>query len=325
LTITTHRLLVFAFLPAIAGLLFPFETAARQEWFKGNVHVHTSNSDGNTPANEVVAWYKEHGYHFVVITDHDQRTPVSTLNDEFAVSGEFIVLAGVEVSDRVGRRPVHLNGIGIRENVLPHGGETVPAAIDANAIAIRNAGGLSILNHPNGLLRVALTAEEIAASREIRHFEICCSSYLGGSGQPSTEVIWDNLLSGGMTMYGIAADDAHSFDPYSPDPGKAWIMVRAESLSQSAILSAIDIGDFYSTTGVILADLSVTENQMCLSLAEFDSHGYRTVFIGTDGAELAWDETERPCYEFQPHDTYVRAKVIRSNGAIAWVQPVTIQ
>jgi len=39
-------------------------------WFKGNTHTHTLNSDGDSTPDEVVKWYREHGYHFLVLTDH---------------------------------------------------------------------------------------------------------------------------------------------------------------------------------------------------------------------------------------------------------------
>jgi hypothetical protein len=309
----------------IAMLLFPVGSVAQDQWFRGNTHVHTDNSDGDASPNEVVRWYKEHGYHFVVITDHDERTPVQVLNDTYGVDGQFIVLAGVEVSDRIAGRPVHLNGLGVRETVRPQGGETVSVAIDANADAIATVGGLPVLNHPNGLLRVALTMSEIAQAREVRHFEVCCADYLGGSGHPSTDAIWDGVLSRGHLIYGIAADDAHSFGTESRDPGSAWIMVRATTLTATAILDAVRVGAFYATTGVTLHDVRAERERLCVSLPDAEEYGFHTVFIGDGGAELAHDETAEPCYEFRQEDTYVRARIQRSDGAIAWTQPVFLR
>ncbi len=40
-------------------------------WYKGNLHTHTWWSDGDSPPETVVAWYKEHGYQFLSITDHN--------------------------------------------------------------------------------------------------------------------------------------------------------------------------------------------------------------------------------------------------------------
>ena len=43
-------------------------------WFKGNTHTHTLNSDGDSTPDDVVRWYREHGYHFLVLTDHNFLT-----------------------------------------------------------------------------------------------------------------------------------------------------------------------------------------------------------------------------------------------------------
>ncbi len=54
-----------AALPACAGE----ETGPR--WWKGNLHTHTFWSDGNDFPEMVVQWYKDHGYHFLALSDHN--------------------------------------------------------------------------------------------------------------------------------------------------------------------------------------------------------------------------------------------------------------
>ncbi|HSA26513.1 MAG TPA: hypothetical protein P5159_08265 [Phycisphaerae bacterium] len=44
--------------------------AGQPQWYKGNTHTHSWWSDGDSPPEVVTAWYKEHGYHFLVMTDH---------------------------------------------------------------------------------------------------------------------------------------------------------------------------------------------------------------------------------------------------------------
>src|SRR5687767_15282911 len=61
-------------------------------WFKGNTHTHTLNSDGDSTPDEVVRWYREHGYHFLVLTDHNFLTPVDGLNAVHAAPGKFLVI-----------------------------------------------------------------------------------------------------------------------------------------------------------------------------------------------------------------------------------------
>lgn len=295
---------------------------AQCQWFKGNLHVHTSESDGTATPEEVTRWYRDHGYAFVALTDHDVRTPVETLKKQFDTPGEFMILAGVEVSDRVDRCPVHLNGLGVRETVTPQGGGTVTEVINRNLDAIRSAGGLAVLNHPNGLLSAALEVDEIAASR-VEHFEVCCADYRGGSGHPSTDDIWDGVLGRGRRLFGIAVDDAHEFDREARDPGSAWVMVWAGALRENAILAALREGRFYATTGVRLEQVTAVDGtRLCLAISQGDGYGFRTFFIGGGGRVLAVDETAAPCYELREQDPYVRARVERSDGALAWVQPL---
>ncbi len=295
---------------------------AQSGWLRGNTHVHTIHSDGTATPDRVARWYREHDYDFVVITDHDLRTPVAALNARYGTPGQFLVLPGVEVTDRFDGRPVHLNGVNVTATVLPQGGGGVVEIINRDARSIKVVGGLPIINHPNGLLRAALTADDLSAVGEASHFEICCADYRGGSGHPSTDELWDAVLSTGRLLYGVAADDAHDFGPESRQPGSAWIMVRAPSLTSEAIIAALAGGDFYATTGVTLADLRVTNSTLCLELADAEDYGFRTIFIGQGGEELNRDETTRPCYQLQGEDLYVRARVYRSDGAEAWTQPL---
>jgi hypothetical protein len=76
-------------------------------WYKGNTHTHTLNSDGDCAPDDVVRWYREHGYHFLVITDHDYFTDVDGLNAVIGAEGQFLVIKGIEASygiDSKGRR-----------------------------------------------------------------------------------------------------------------------------------------------------------------------------------------------------------------------------
>lgn len=40
-------------------------------WWRGNLHTHTMWSDGNDFPESAAKWYKEHGYNFVLLADHN--------------------------------------------------------------------------------------------------------------------------------------------------------------------------------------------------------------------------------------------------------------
>src|SRR5690242_20312077 len=41
---------------------------------KGNIHTHTTWSDGDRPPQDVYLWFRERGYNFLAITDHNTIT-----------------------------------------------------------------------------------------------------------------------------------------------------------------------------------------------------------------------------------------------------------
>ena len=77
---------------------------ARLAGYKGNLHTHTLNSDGDSTPDEVVRWYREHGYDFLVLTDHNFVTEVDGLNAVQGAPGKFLVVRGEEVTSRVERQ-----------------------------------------------------------------------------------------------------------------------------------------------------------------------------------------------------------------------------
>ncbi|MCD8534585.1 MAG: histidinol-phosphatase, partial [Verrucomicrobia bacterium] len=47
------------------------EEAQQPKWWKGNLHTHTLWSDGDDYPEMVAKWYKDHGYDFLVLSDHN--------------------------------------------------------------------------------------------------------------------------------------------------------------------------------------------------------------------------------------------------------------
>src|SRR5687768_15492837 len=94
-------------------------------WYKGNTHTHTLNSDGDSTPDEVVRWYREHGYQFLVLTDHNFLTSVDGLNAVHAADDQFLVIKGEEVTDRFAGKPLHINGLDVARTVAPQGGQSV--------------------------------------------------------------------------------------------------------------------------------------------------------------------------------------------------------
>src|SRR6187431_1619088 len=95
--------------------------ASPVRWYKGNTHTHTLNSDGDSTPDEVVRWYREHGYAFLVLTDHNFLTSVDGLNAVHGADQRFLVVKGEEVTDQFGGKPLHINGLDVNAQVAPQG------------------------------------------------------------------------------------------------------------------------------------------------------------------------------------------------------------
>jgi hypothetical protein len=145
---------------------------------------------------------------------------------------------------------------------------------------------------------------------------------------PGLEEVWDRVLSSGRLIYGMAVDDAHYFkrpwDASAPSPGHGWVFVRAAALEPRALVEALDRGDFYSSTGVVLDRIEVSKSAMRIEVHATGSSKYRIRFIGRGGRLLAEAPDRAATYTFAGDEGYVRAKVLESNGKVAWTQPVGV-
>src|SRR6187401_1182259 len=132
--------------------------AAPARYFKGNLHTHTLNSDGDSTPDDVVRWYRERGYNFVTLTDHNYLTSVDGLNALHGADDKFVVMKGEEVTDRFQNKPVHVNGFAPNGFIKPTGGSSVLDMTQKMIDAIRGAGAVPSVNHPN--FGWAISAEE---------------------------------------------------------------------------------------------------------------------------------------------------------------------
>jgi hypothetical protein len=223
---------------------------------------------------------------------------------------------------------VHVNGLDTRSTIGTQTGTSVSELLQSSVDAIRRAGGVPHINHPN--FQWSLTADELSRVRGNKLFEVYNGHPLvnnnGGGGVPGVEAMWDVILGNGILLYGIAVDDAHHFrDPGNPmaaGPGRGWVMVRADALEPRAILAAMERGDFYATNGVQLADYQATTQSITVTVKKETWAKYRIQFIGRGGVVLQEALDSPATYTFTGKEGYVRAKVIDSAGRIAWCQPV---
>lgn len=333
-------------------------STAKLKWYRGNTHAHTINADGNVAPDAVVRWYREHGYQFIYVTEHEYLTDVAPLNALYGGDERFLVLQGQEVTQMHaderhpdGMRHAHVNGLGVNRVVWPIGSDgnrwlarnvSMSESYVKNFAAIRAAGGIPQVNHPN--FRWSVKPQDLAALTGPFLLEIAngfpSANNLGGlddNGEeaPSTEAFWDVVLSQGKTAWAVGSDDSHDYlhmdDFNSERPGKAWIVVRAPELSAAALQDSLLNGDFYASTGVTLDDYQATSKSVAITLKRprdprgTDDRRFTTRFVGKDGKVLATVGGLKPTYTIRGDEGYVRATITDSNGMKAWTQPVFVK
>jgi hypothetical protein len=313
-----------------AALVFSFTALGAEEstprWFKGNTHTHTTESDGDASPTQVVRWYREHGYDFLVITDHDKVTRLEAPG--------ILLIPGEEVTDRLPKKSLHINAIGIERVVKPQRGASIVEVLQRNIDAVREAGGIAAVNHPN--FGWSFGAEELKKLDRATLLEIASGHPLvnmeGGGGVPSVEAMWDEVLTSGKRIFAIAVDDAHHYQcdlpklPVLPAlPGQGWIVVRGNTLTRATIVGAIERGEFYASTGVDIDDYSWTDEVFTVVIREARLAKFRTDFIGRGGKVLHTSTSNPAIYLSRGNEGYIRARVTDSNGKRAWLQPVWIR
>jgi hypothetical protein len=320
-----HRLFLTA-----AGTVFlvsvVFQTGIglrHPRWFKGNLHAHSNRNEGDVPPAEVARWYKDHGYQFLALSDHNLMTDPAARSE--AIPNRFLVLDATELG---GQSRIHVGGIGVGQRVLTRAGLTRRGSLFDNVAAVREAGGIPSLNHPQ-LSELTFT--------EVMHLdgEFLLEINEGRVSAPTPPVggmradeLWDALLLAGRTVYAVASDDARYFKSGAPRdweaPGTGWIAVRAGALDRDAIVSAIRKGEFYASTGVALNDVRWTGRDLRVSIDGVAGGRYRTTFLGPHSRVLSVTLANPAVYRPSAGEAYVRARVEDQDGRSAWTQPVRL-
>ena len=304
-------------------------------FYKGNIHTHTTKSDGDEDPIKVTEWYKAHGYDFLVLTDHNHRT-ILDYGNQTETPETPLMIPGEEVTISIQNNdvavPIHINGIGIERVIEPIEVDGVVSTIQANIDSIKAAGGIASINHPN--YKWAYTISDLIQVNGATAIEVFNgihdTNVYGSKTRPSAEQIWDGILSSGKLIYGVAADDSHHYHDFTPkmaNPGRGWICVQADSLSETSIMESIKKGDFYASTGVYLDQLACSNNTINISIRTEDEDPlnlpeYITTITGYEGDILHETDSLNVNYQLPKNAHYARATIKSSEGFKAWTQPI---
>ncbi len=183
-------------------------TARPYRWVKGNTHAHSNNSDGNETPRRVARWYQDYGYQFLFITDHDMITETASL-DADKNADDFILIPGEEITLYFQEHPAHVNALNPSRPATARPGRSLVETLQNGIDAALQSGAIAQVNHPNW--RWSFGGEEMKRLRSARLFELFNvnrdSNNFSAGGKAGCEELWDELLSAGVLIYGVASDD----------------------------------------------------------------------------------------------------------------------
>lgn len=344
------------------------------DWYKTHGYQFVALSDHNTIAedekwvtlspdsiyqNAFQHYLQSYGPDWVEYREDSGRTevklkPYEVYSSRYEEAGRFLVIHSEEISDKFDNKPLHMNATNIRFKLKPRGGNSVAEVLQHNIDAVlhqRDSTGVPMIphiNHPN--FYYAITLRDMIALHGERFFEVYNGHPLvhnsGDSTHISTEEMWDliniaYLQANKPLIYGLATDDSHNYHQQGntwSNAGRGWIMVHADSLTPASLISSMEDGQFYATTGVELSAVTFENNKLDVRVKEEPGVTYTLTFIGcrkgeatpvefqsTDGADATFDMTDDILYA----RCRVTSSKLQSNPIeniryeMAWTQPVT--
>jgi len=271
------------------------------KFWRGNLHAHSTNSDGKWSPQSVYDMYQAAGYDFMAITDHFKPQYGWPITDTTAFrTPHFTTLIGAELhTDGMEfNNGWHLVALGLPFDFAPtRPGET---GFELAQRALK-AGAFVIAAHPQWY---AMTEADFLSLGDIHAVEVFNAGVGHDTDTAESTYMLDLMLARGKRIFACATDDAH-FNPNARDRLMGWVMVKSEKLSPRSILESLKRGDFYASTGPEILHIEVVPghtlyvrcspahhiyalgrpiefmsvNQDCITEAEFSLKDWRSPYV----------------------------------------------
>lgn len=275
-------------------------------WYKGNLHTHTTLSDGKVGVDECIELYKKAHYDFLAITDHNK---IFKGKDE-----KLLLLDSIEYdrNDFKTKRAYHITGIAIEEDPMVEKAYTPQEIIDA----IKRKNGLAIIAHPAWSL---LTHEDVFNLNNYTGMEVWNSVSETDSCRGDSSNYIDVLASKGVVPLIFAVDDTHF---YRKDLFGGYILVNSRSLDRESILENIRRGNFYCSQGPEIKQIYVEEGIIRVKTSPVSEIRFISdTFYSPDRISKREGEVvSEGEYKIRPTDTVVRIECVDAQGKKAWSQ-----
>lgn len=287
------------------------------QFYKGNLHTHSTASDGRQTPEEVCRRYREAGYDFLALTDHFLEVYGYPMTDTrpYRVEG-FSTLIGAELHS--GRTSVgelwHILAVG-----LPFGFKAPEADESGPALAKRalDAGAFVAAAHPAWY---SLSEADILSLGKVHAIEIYNAVSADYNDRPESWHIADTLYALGHRYSACATDDYHGI-PDRYDLCRGWVQVKSQANEPEALLTALKAGHYYSSTGPSIHNIEISGSKLyvrCSAAERIFVTGAGAKAVATHGYGLV--EAEFDISKFM--DSYCRVTVRDNSGGRAWSNPI---
>lgn len=294
--------------------------SAEKLWFKGNLHTHSTVSDGKLEPQEVVARYQSLGYDFLAFTDHEIFSWWQELS-----TPDLLILPGIETS---GRAPGpyqchHVVGVGastvLQGHLERYDNREITGVIGAQTMidTLNESGYFSIYCHPVWSRQTFDELKDLVRFHAIEVYNHGCHVE---NATGKAEYYWDAFLRQGKRIWGVATDDSHG--PLG-EYGGGWVMVSADSLDPDKILDSLRNGHFYSTSGPSIERFGLKNGEVYVEC----SRAQEIHFIAFEqrGASFIADKDEiltSAKHTLHGDELFVRVEIIDEWGKTAWSNPI---
>lgn len=300
--------------------------SAAGKFHRGNLHTHSTRSDGKLDPQEVCRRYHSEGYDFIALTDHFVGLFDYPVTDTTGLRmGGFTTILGAELhTGRMENNHLwHLLAVGLPLDFTPPHAphfKTVEGSESAESIArrAREAGAFVAIAHPHWS---GLTESDALCVTSAHAVEIYNHGCVVDNDRGEGLVTLEYLLNIGRKLNLIATDDAH-FN--TPDFFGGWVMVKALENTPEALLAALKAGEYYSSSGPDINDIRVNDTDV-----EVDCSAAATVIVQGQGTSMATRHgnsmtTARLSLDRLNSSPWIRVTVIDRAGKRAWSNPIWV-
>ena len=285
------------------------------QW-KGNLHTHTTQSDGRLSPQEVVSQYEQAGYDFLALTDHRKVTDPSSLKTS------LLMVPGVELNYMVTGRhsqAIHIIGLGVRTDLMdiPGVNDSAQQGIDA----IRAQGGRAIFAHPAWSLNEPETIEALKGLSAVEIYNHVSDAPWNAC-RGDSSVILDQFLADGFCLPFVGADDAHFYDG---DQCFAALIISAPELTRESVFAALDEGRVYATQGPRFQEARLENGELKLRFTPAEQITFYSDTLYVKGRTRREAGMTEASYAPREDEAFLRAEIIDAQGRRAWLSPVLLK